>query len=217
MENWSLATMYCISSLPNPLCLPFLSLFFIRLDEQHGVWKCSKTNYPLQTRRRIIHPQPQRPSSLAGSTRPDHIRPCTCVCNEASEKKQMKTASNFASSFKSICVDFWPTITCSIHLFSSTPAQNHGQRFTGRTTRALNTDGWQTTQIKVAALKSRVLFCLRMDTLNGMCVNCLWVSERFFCSRLFEDNLHSRKTNPLFFVPIVTVFQGRALCLKGYY
>lgn len=154
MENWSLATMYCISSLPNPVCSPFLSPFFIRLDEQHGVWKCPKTSYPLQTRRRIIHPQPQRPS-LASSTRLDHIRLCTCVCNEASEKKQMKTASNFASSFKSICVDFWPTITCSIHLFSSTPVQNHGQSFTGRTTTALNTDGRQTTQIKSCSSKKQ--------------------------------------------------------------
>lgn len=79
MENWSLATMYCISSLPNPVCSPFLSPFFIHLDEQHGVWKCPKTSYPLQTWRRIIHPQPQRPS-LASSTRLDHIRLCTCAC-----------------------------------------------------------------------------------------------------------------------------------------
>lgn len=43
------------------------------------------------------------------------------------------------------------------------------------------------------------------------------LARAFFVVDFFEDNLHSRKIDPLFFVLISTVLQGRTLCLMGYY
>lgn len=64
---------------------------------------------------------------------------------------------------------------------------------------------WMTdsSDTKLQLLKVGCLLCVCIDTLNGMCIHCLWASERLFCSRLFKDNLHSRKVEPLYFVLIV--------------
>lgn len=98
-----------------------------------------------------------------------------------------------------------------------TLAQTLTMRHTGSGTRALSVVGWRTTQIWCCGSKKQGVICQCMDTLKGMCVHCLWGSQRFFCSRLFEGNLHSRKIDSLFFVPVSAVLQGRTLCLKGYY
>lgn len=102
-------------------------------------------------------------------------------------------------------------------LGSSNTCPNLDQRRMGSGVRALSVVGWRTTQIWCCGSKKQGVICQCMDTLKGMCVHCLWVSQSFFCSRLFEDNLHSRKIDSLFFVLVSTVLQGRTLCLKGYY
>lgn len=78
------------------------------------------------------------------------------------------------------------------YLVLPTPAQNPETHGTERCWTTDDSDG------------SRVaVFCLRMDTLNGMCVCAYTVcefSESFFSEvDFFEDDLHSRKIDPLFF------------------
>lgn len=103
------------------------------------------------------------------------------------------------------------------YLVLPTPAQNpetHG------TERCWTTDDSDVTS---QLWGSRVaVFCLRMDTLNGMCVCAYTVcefSESFFSEvDFFEDDLHSRKIDPLFFsFWSLQVLHGRTLCLEGYY
>lgn len=214
MENWSLATMYNFhfpSWAPRHFLVPFSSRWMNSTGYENvqrpAIYSRSEAHYFTHNNKQTMLHSEQHQTG-----------PCTavCVCHGAShfERKQKENLS-YLYPFKSICIYLWSTIICSIGFFQHLPEPWPETYWTccESTRRCWMTDNSD----KCCDAKKQGAFCLCVDTLNGMCVQCLWVSKSFFCSRLFEDNLHSRKIDPLFFVLISTVLQGRTLRLKGYY
>lgn len=122
--------------------------------------------------------------------------PCTAVCIMECLHVQRKQKKNLSNIHLKLVKHLHIRLVYYHMQYRVRP--NLDQRLTGHVMRALNCVGWWTTQIASCGSEKQVAFCPSMDTLNGMCVHCLWGSEGFFSSRLFEANLHSREIDSIF-------------------
>lgn len=207
MENWSLVTMYNFyfpSWAPCHFLVPFSSRWMNNTGYENvqrpAIYSRSETHYFTHNyKQTMLHSEQHQTGPYS----------TMCVCHGASPFWE-DTEGNFVFfyPFKSICIYLWSSISLGFFQHLPEPWPETYWTCCESTQRCWMTDS--SDQMQGA-------FCPSGDTLNGMCVHCLWVSKSFFCSRLSEENLHSRKIDPLFFVLVSTVLQGRTLRLKGYY
>lgn len=119
-----------------------------------------------------------RQCSIVNSIRLDHVPPCVCVMERhILRRNRRKTCPIYTPSKAS---DFTSGLLSYAVSGSSNTCPNLDQRRTGHVAKALSVVGWRTIQIKCCDSKKQGAFSLRVDTLNGMCVQCLWVSKSFF-------------------------------------
>lgn len=138
-----------------------------------------------------------------------HTGPYITVClhHEGSLLHKWKTCHKFTQSFY-VCIYLRSHMQCWVY-----PNILPETYKTGNTQLYWMMDNWN---IKLWYEEAGCyLSTVCMDSLNGMCVHCLWGSETFVVD-IFEGNLHSRKIDPLFFVLIpLQFFQGRTLLSQG--